>query len=785
MSCAISTRSLRVAVALITVTLVVLAAGQPPAQASDYGLPQVISRPSSSQQPNGPAQEVAISPGGRYILYRLDAPNMGTPGAGTDAGTPTAGGIYRYDTVTGTSELAAYGYFNDYTSTPPPVGAENASISADGRWVLFDSDCLLPGDPAQAYGQGPHHIYLRDMNAPVDSRSSYTEPLGPFTNAAAFPAHGLSADGTRFIWRTNASYPWTGYWTDTVAGVTRPISVAYDPSTDTMNPSQPLTDVTSPVLSGDGTTVVWAASYVTAATPMVPGEAAIDSQSNTATAGLLWRRVADGDRARTRRVTSPFDSENPACTAATPATVDPTPPGPCDNPQLDAATIAGYGGPGLVGSIAGLSSDGQRVAVLADGHARGSGIPPTTELYVVTMFPGQDRSAATVPLTRRLPGDSGGTAAAADQPILAATISGNGRYVVFVTARVAFPFEPPTLVGASSTVVGANELYVVDLQSQTMQLLSRTPSGAKQDQGVSPTGGQGATGGPPPGPGVTAAAVSDDGSTIAFLSSADNLVAGDANGFTDAFVVHRLPASAASDLTGPQVEQLPPAAPDLSPAPDWSLLVDGVTAGRDGTVTLTVEMPGAGSLSAIANDGGRMLAGARTTASAAGPVTLSLVPHVTGADGDAAVRRTRAVLAGLTFTPADPSAGAPIGLSVPVAFDLPAAALHAHVAALRSRGGLRVSLDAPAPGRISLLVTRLMRRRGRAVAVRLASAGVRARRTGPLQVAVRAPLSMLPRVPTARLAVRVEVRFTPAQAGPVPALDDTLFTVLPGARRPR
>jgi hypothetical protein len=774
-------RFLALGAVMLTAMALDAAVGPPPAAAAEYGLPQLISRPSATQQPNGPAQQVAASANGRYILYRLDATNMAAPGLPPGpGGLPGAGGIYRYDTWTGTSELAAYGYFSSYAGGTGMYGAENASISADGRYVLFDSFGLLPGDTVPS--SEPTHVYIRDMALPVDQRSSYATPIGLSRNATAVGPHGFSNDGTRLLWTSHdQSDSGVTYWTDLSTGVTRPVSVAYDLSSDTMNPSQPLRDtqnnfagldglpIENAVLSGDGTTVAWVADDVTKATPSAPGE--------SSASGVLCRRIADGDRARTRRVTSAADTESPACTPATPVTTDPTPPGPCDNPQLDSA---GTSVNGLViaqpaGTVAGLSDDGQKVAVLSQGHVRGSGIPHTTDAYVVTMFPGQDPARSIQPLTRALPGDPLSVSPEADAPILGATISGDGRYVAFVTQRVLFPLSPPTQVGSFSTYVGANELYIVDLQSQRVQLLSQTPSGAKQDTGTSPGLQQG---NPSPGPGVTLPALSEDGATVAFMSSADNLAPADANGFTDAFVVQRLPASSGSDQTGPQVEQLPPTAPDVSPQPDWSLLVDGVTPHPDGTATLTVETPAAGVVSATVADGGRALAAADSAAIGPATVTLTLVPHVTGAEGDPGFRRTRWATAQLRFTPAAGGYG-PVLTSVPVTFTLPAATIGVRTHALRTRRGLSLHLALPAAGRVTVVATRRMRRGHRAITATIATATGRARRTGRLDVMLTPSVAARRTLPLEPTRVDVVIRFTPASAGPVPRLTRTLTVTLP------
>lgn len=769
-------RAHRVAIALLAGAITCLVAAAP-AGADDYGLPQLVSRPGSAQ-PNASVGQVAISASGRYIVYSLDAPNLVDPSL--PASTPNAGGIYRYDTQTGQSALVAYGFPSTSVGFTPLSGAENASISADGRYVLFDSNRLFPSDPVDK----TQHLYIRDMTKPVDDASSYSMPVGD-TPAMSVGPHALSNDGTHLIWQAantlddGTANPnlLTVYWTDLSTGQTLPVSVQYDQSSQTMNPNAPLTDAAnawSPpegvstsdeenaVLSGDGTTVAWYSQDPEADTRQAAGEAT----SNFITAGVVWRRLADGDRAVTRRVTSPDDDENPDCTAATPVTREPTPPGPCDNPLLDTAASLG-----TFGTRLGLSDDGQKVVVLAEGHARGSQIQPTDDLYEVGMFPGQDPVKTIVPLTQVLPGGEPGAPLAADSngPIEAATISGNGRYVVFVTKRILFPIDPPTQIGAFPTFVGTDQLYLIDLQTQQIQLLSVTPSGAEQDAG-------------PSGMGSSAPVVSDDGGTVAFLSAADNLAPGDANGETDAFMVQQAPAGASTDQTGPQVDQLAPTAPDPAPQPDWSLQVDSVSSAPDGSVTLTLEPPAAGSVSASVSDAGGPLAASVAAADGSDPVTLTLAPHVTDKQGLPGAKRTRNDTAVLQFTPLA-GAGGPITEDVPVSFELPAEKIGERARQVAKPRAVRLTLTLPAAGRLSIAATRKQRQAHRVRNVTFTNATKRATRAGRMSVMLTPSHAGRRNLPATRVSLHVQIRFTPASAGVVPPLTRTLNVTLPAVKQ--
>ncbi|MFN2643064.1 MAG: TolB family protein [Actinomycetota bacterium] len=92
-----------------------------------------------------------------------------------------------------------------------------------------------------------------------------------------------------------------------------------------------------------------------------------------------------------------------------------------------------------------------------------------------------------------------------DSPV----ISGNGRYVAFTSGS-------ERLIAGDTN--GVSDIYVRDLETQTTQRASVANDGSEAN-GES-----------------IAAAISDDGRYIAFVSSASNLVSGDANNAPDVFV---------------------------------------------------------------------------------------------------------------------------------------------------------------------------------------------------------------------------------------------------------
>lgn len=100
-------------------------------------------------------------------------------------------------------------------------------------------------------------------------------------------------------------------------------------------------------------------------------------------------------------------------------------------------------------------------------------------------------------------------------------ISGNGRYIVY-------------LEDADGVVSGdynhAKDVYIKDLQANTLSLVSKNSSGTVSNQGANQP------------------SISYDGSEITFNSFSDNLVSGDTNGHNDVFLVNRT-SGTISDIT--------------------------------------------------------------------------------------------------------------------------------------------------------------------------------------------------------------------------------------------
>jgi hypothetical protein len=223
---------------------------------------------------------------------------------------------------------------------------------------------------------------------------------------------------------------------------------------------------------------------------------------------------------------------------------------------------------------------------------------------------------------RRLTEVAGGNSFETERvgPIVDLSVAPDGSEIAFSTQRTVFPIGSPSFVSEPAAVAGAQELFDVDLANDTLTRVTQGYEGGRSEPVNAPTG---------------APSFSSDGNTLAFASSADNLVYGDGNGASDAFTVAR------KRFTAEPVQQqisAPPANPALTP--DWVL---GVLARSrpDGTVALQVLLPGAGSLQASARGTVRA---ARCRARARGCGRLVAQAVVTRT---VAARSARASVAGL------------------------------------------------------------------------------------------------------------------------------------------
>ena len=599
----------RIRLALAAIALATLAAA-PTADAFYGNGAQIVSADFDRlEQGDDTTTFAAISADGRYVAIQTRARNFFADDDPDPPGQYRAGGIFRFDMETRKLELVADGDVRDEASNVLQVrGAQNPSISGDGRYVAFSTAQRLVASDVNSNID----VYVRDMTLAADAPgafdlvsardggdvpASYAPPgqpqLGGNPGADVTAGASISLDGSKVAFRNMATATdlpdrpavdtldaqvWVRDRTaDTTTLVTR--TIAGDaPAGGAVGPAG---------ISGDGTTVVWTGRNAPLQTRLVDGE----STALPGFAYYLWQRIADGPSAPTRRITGMSDPDDPACQPSGPVAFDESSTGPCYGPL--ARTELGISANSDL--LPALSADGTTVAFLTNSRPRpnvGTGLG--LDLYVTDMTPGPSRKQATVELTRE------GSSIADGPPIDRIALSGDGRHVALTSTRTRFIHPALAQLGTPRTLP-EQDLYVVDLADRTIERATRSYSGAEIDSAV-----------------VGDVTISGDGSRIAFVSFAGNLFFGDANQRSDAFVVTRQPA--------PPPE--PPATGGDDDGPAGSVAVDRDRGGPslrarakarpDGSVVVTVTVPAAGGVKATARAQAGKPRKVRTIATATG-----------------------------------------------------------------------------------------------------------------------------------------------------------------------
>ncbi len=126
--------------------------------------------PERAEQTDARTVQVDISQDGHYVAFSTQARNLFPADHADPPDQFRQGGIFRRDLVTGSLELVALG---DLRSSAGGGlirrGAQNPSISADGRYIAFSSaDQLAPADLNTQID-----VYVRDMEQPIGSVDAF------------------------------------------------------------------------------------------------------------------------------------------------------------------------------------------------------------------------------------------------------------------------------------------------------------------------------------------------------------------------------------------------------------------------------------------------------------------------------------------------------------------------------------------------------------------------------------------------------------------------------------
>jgi hypothetical protein len=327
----------------------------------------------------------------------------------------------------------------------------------------------------------------------------------------------------------------------------------------------------------------------------------------------LWRRISGGPLEPTRRVTGGADPESPGCLAHPESQLPLTPSAadPCQGP-FATQDSGGFGtwnnAQAATDVIPRLSADGNEVAFISSAplssEAGGFGIGGAeynSDAYWVDMR-APDRVSALRQLTQFASGERNRVSTNAS--INDIGIAPDGEQIAFVTKRTVFPLGLPAYVSPPAAVPGLAELYEADLANETLTRVTRGYEGGAPEHPEGENGTEERY--ERIVDGALSPSFSGGGTTLAFSSTAANLVFGDGNtpprgGSTDfddgadAFVVPRVTFS--PDPT-PQTISPPPANPALE-AP-WKLIVKA-TSLADGEVQIRVTVPASGTLAASAS----------------------------------------------------------------------------------------------------------------------------------------------------------------------------------------
>ena len=437
----------------------------------------------------------SISGDGRFVAFHSEATNL------VVGDTNAAQDVFVRDRLLGTTERVSV----DSIGTQSDFGSEDPKISADGRYVAFQSDAtnLVAGDT-----NGASDIFVHDRQTGTTERVSVA--TGGAEGGAPSLQPRLSGNGRYVAFSSDAVNLVGGdtngatdvFVRDRQAATT--IRVSVDSSGAQATGTSPLG-----AISFDGRFVTFASD----APDLVAGDTngiqdvflrdlldgttsrvSVDTQGNEADGPSSWPAVSgDGsivlfESDATNLVAGDTNGALDCFVHATGA----------GGTETESVGIGGAPANGA-SSETSISADQRFVAFESDASNLVAGdVNGVRDVFV------RDRQAATTTLVSVATGGAQGNG-----PSSRPSISSDGRYVAFESAAT-------NLVAGDTNA--ASDAFVHDLQNGVTTRVSVTTAGG-QANGAS-----------------AAPAISGDGGAIAFESLATNLVTGDTNGVLDVFV---------------------------------------------------------------------------------------------------------------------------------------------------------------------------------------------------------------------------------------------------------
>ena len=489
-----------------------------------------VSTDSSGLEGNGYSYSPSISADGRYVAFNTNSSNL-VPGD-----TNGQFDVFVKDTLTGTTTRVSTD-----SSGSQGIGSTDGynSISSDGRYVAFvsNSSNLVDGDT-----NGDYDVFVKDTLTGTTTRVS-TDSSGSQGNWSSRDP-SISSDG-RYVAFTSDSLNLVAgdtngepdiFVKDTLTGTTRRVSTdssglhsngySMTPSISSDGRYVAFHSLASNLVAGDtnGRTDVFVKDTLTGTTTRVSTDS-LGLQANTG-AGGCWISP-DGRYVAFSSLSSNLVAGDTNGNAD--VFVKDTLTGTTTRVSTDSS---GSQGNGDMTGLLSISSGGRHVAFtsfasnLVAGDTNGE-----PDIFVKDM----SKSGGVDDLTR-VSTDSSGTQGNGDSACQA--ISGDGRYVAFSSS-------------ASNLVAGdtnaSYDVFVKDTVTGSTRLVSSDSSGA-QAQGNT---GSRSTGG------AVCPSISADGRYVAFSSLAWNLVAGDTNASYDVFLKDTVTGSTrlvSSDSSGAQAQ---------------------------------------------------------------------------------------------------------------------------------------------------------------------------------------------------------------------------------------
>jgi Tol biopolymer transport system component len=213
------------------------------------GTTVVVSISSLGVQGTGFSYHPSISADGRYVAFESDAYDL------VPIDPYPTNDIFVHDLQTGETTLISISHSGSYSDRD----SWNGSISADGRWVSFDSSAtnLVPGGGTP----GDHNVYVRDRENGVTTRVS-VDPSGGIGNGYSGNS-SISADGRFIAFRSFATNLVPGgsngylhvYLRDQVTATTMRCSVS-------SAGAQGIGDSIAPSISADGRDVAFESTAI-------------------------------------------------------------------------------------------------------------------------------------------------------------------------------------------------------------------------------------------------------------------------------------------------------------------------------------------------------------------------------------------------------------------------------------------------------------------------------------------------------------------------------------------